>query len=79
MVRPMKIKSYVSKWAMALCAFAVFSFTAHAGAIIRNDLVPEPPVAAAPETNTSSKISIDPVPPTPPPVEVGTYNGTVMD
>jgi hypothetical protein len=76
MVRPMKIKSHVSKWAMALCALAVFSFTAHAGVI---SVDPSPIVAAGTETATSPKISIDPVPPMPPVVEVGTFNGTVMD
>jgi hypothetical protein len=79
MVRAMKIKSHTSKWAIALCAFAVFSFTAHAGKL--TDQAPAPTIAPATETDAGVKTlpPIAPVPPTQPPVDNGTFNGTVVD
>ena len=75
----MKIKSHTSKWAIALCALAAFSFTAQADII---DVGPPGP-AITPTTENDIGVTIrpriEPLPATKPPVDSGTFNGTVMD
>jgi hypothetical protein len=83
----MKNKSHISKWAMALCAVAVFSFAAarnaQAGRISPGGN-PGPTIMPAPtEIKQPPKFQIEPLPPIPAPVEttlpVGTFTGTVVD
>ena len=79
----MKIKSHTSKWAMALCALAVFSFTAQAAIVA--DIQPPGPTIMPTGDNDNDIIGgtirprIEPLPPIQPPVDSGTFNGTVMD
>jgi hypothetical protein len=84
----MKIKTHTFKWAVALCAVAVFSFTAAVDAQARilpgSDPGPvtAPPPAPSYETDVTPTTSLDgkPTEPLPPAVlPVGTYNGTVTD
>jgi hypothetical protein len=72
----MKTKSHTFTSAMALCAAAVLSFTFvdSARAVIIPDINPGPIVKPI-----NTRPWIESLPPIAPPVEVGTYNGTVMD
>lgn len=69
---------------MALCAVAVFSFTAardaQAGRILPGG-DPGPTIMPAPtEIKQPPKFQIEPLPPIPAPVDtrIGTFNGTVL-
>jgi hypothetical protein len=76
----MKIKSLISKWAVALCAVAAFSFTAILDTQAR-PIIPEPApaITIAP---TPERPPIEPLPPVTPPSEsplpTGTFTGTVI-
>ena len=77
-VNVMKIQSPTSKYAMALCALAVFSFTAQAA--IQPSGAPGPTVLPPIRTPSDGNIrQIEPLPPIPAPVNSGTFIGTVMD
>jgi hypothetical protein len=76
----MKIKSHTSKWAMALCAVAVFSFTAAHDAQARLKIVEPPAPFIQPPVITEgtpvTRVRIEPLPPIPAPAD-GTFTGTV--
>jgi hypothetical protein len=75
----MKIKSHTSKWAMALCAVAVFSFTAARDAQARLRIVEPPAPLIQPVLTYDApvkQVRIEPLPPMPAPVS-GTFTGTV--
>ena len=83
-VKVMKNKSRSSKWAMALCALAVFSFTAQAAnasvGIVGGDSGTTVEPAPA-DTNHPRTIGIGPLPPAPTSSETvanGTFTGTLM-
>ena len=72
----MKIKTHTSKWAMALCAVAVFSFTVVREAqAIRSMPDPTPAVTMPPATEQPTQPRIEPLPPIYP---SGTFTGTVI-
>ncbi|MFL6589722.1 MAG: hypothetical protein ACJ8M4_06070 [Chthoniobacterales bacterium] len=70
----MKTKSHSSKWAMALCALAVFSLTAQAA--IQPGPAPGPSVPPPTDVKTGK---LQPFPAIQPPVQIGTFNGSVME
>lgn len=80
----MKNKSHFSNWAIALCALAVFSLagtgSAYAG-LKAPAPVPSPYIQPSPEVTPvqpSPEITPQPLPPIAPPVDSGTYTGTIM-
>jgi hypothetical protein len=78
----MKNKSHISNWAIALCAIAVFSLTGTGTAYARLRApapVPSPYIQPSPEvTPVQPSPEITPLPPIAPPVDSGTYTGTIM-
>jgi hypothetical protein len=89
----MKNKSHISKWAIALCAVAVFSVTGTGTAYGRLKApapLPSPYIQPSPEVTPvqpsleptpvqpSQEITPKALPPIAPPVDSGTYTGTIM-
>jgi hypothetical protein len=81
----MKIKSHKSKWAMALCAVAFFSFTAaHAAQVrlpVENLDQGKTPQGITDQNSPLTKPPLPAAPPTPVddgPVPTGSFNGTVI-
>ena len=77
----MKIKSHTSKWTIALCAVALFSFTAARDAQARMKIVEPPAPAIQPpvtyETQFGKARIIQPLPPMPAPPD-GTFTGKMI-
>lgn len=74
----MKTKSHLSQFAIALCALATFSFTAAQASRIPPTPQPGPTVLPIGVDVIQPK-PVQTYPPIQPPVNSGTYNGTVMD
>jgi len=83
----MKIKSHKSKWAMALCAVALFSFTAaHAAQarVLPAANLDQGKTPQATTDHTAPRLKPVELPPAPPssmndgPAQNGTFNGKVI-
>jgi hypothetical protein len=73
----MKNKSHISSWAIALCAVAMFSFSASVTARAARLPDPQPLPSVTPASELPGK-PLQPVPPVAPPVGSGIYTGTVV-
>src|SRR4051794_15524852 len=81
-VRLMQIKSH-TKWAMALCAVAVFSLTSIANAELGSisggsDSVVDPAPTGGNQTSTFGVTPVPPAPTSSEAVSSGTFTGTIM-
>ena len=76
-VRSMKTKSHTCKWAMALCAAALFSFTVTPAAKADAVSADSPVTPGTVEPYQFGTYGTDPVPPSPETSPVGTFSGTM--